>query len=232
MVLHERQKRILEYIVRDYIRTAVPVSSGKISESDTFESSPATIRNVMLELDEKGYIVQPHTSAGRIPTEKGYHYFIKYCTTWRDPSLQAQRELSSAALRTEKEPQEAFDEISKTLARHLRLFSGVSLWGEHERLFAHGLGEVFKEPEFEEHDTVLEFTRRIEHLHEELRALRARSHDDETSYAPDVSVGTFGVVSMSFHSRDGTSYTAFSMGPKRMNYEHAGSLLRYLARQL
>jgi heat-inducible transcriptional repressor len=74
--LTERQKTLLLLIIRDYIDTAQPVGSKRLVEHYQLELSPATIRNEMAALTEMGYLRQPHTSAGRVPSEDGYRYFV------------------------------------------------------------------------------------------------------------------------------------------------------------
>lgn len=77
-MLSERQKLILSAIVDDYIRSAEPVGSRTISKRGDVGFSPATIRNDMSDLEELGYLEQPHTSAGRIPSQKGYRYYVDH----------------------------------------------------------------------------------------------------------------------------------------------------------
>lgn len=77
-MLTERQKLILSAIVDDYIRSAEPVGSRSISKRGTVGYSPATIRNEMSDLEELGYLEQPHTSAGRIPSHLGYRYYVDH----------------------------------------------------------------------------------------------------------------------------------------------------------
>lgn len=76
--LTERQRAILGIVVREYIPGATPVASKAIAESYELGVSPATIRNDMAVLEERGYLSHPHTSAGRVPTERGYRYFVEY----------------------------------------------------------------------------------------------------------------------------------------------------------
>lgn len=80
-MLSERQKMILSAIVDDYIRSAEPVGSRSISKRGDVAFSPATIRNEMSDLEELGFLEQPHTSAGRIPSEKGYRYYVDHLLT-------------------------------------------------------------------------------------------------------------------------------------------------------
>ena len=75
--LTERQKLILALVIRDYIETAQPVGSENLQKRYRLDASPATIRNEMVQLTDAGYLRQPHTSAGRIPTEEGYRYFVR-----------------------------------------------------------------------------------------------------------------------------------------------------------
>lgn len=75
-LLDARKKKILEAVIEEYNKTAEPVSSSKIASDYNLDFSPATIRNDMAELEELGYLEQPHTSAGRIPSSKGYRLYI------------------------------------------------------------------------------------------------------------------------------------------------------------
>jgi len=77
-MLTERQRMILNAIVDDYIRSAEPVGSRSISKRGDVGYSPATIRNEMADLEELGFLEQPHTSAGRIPSHKGYRYYVDH----------------------------------------------------------------------------------------------------------------------------------------------------------
>lgn len=72
----DRNRNILKAVVQEYIRTAEPVSSKAVAERHRLGLSPATIRNAMAELEEEGLLVQPHTSAGRIPTDKGFRFYL------------------------------------------------------------------------------------------------------------------------------------------------------------
>ncbi|HZG06402.1 MAG TPA: heat-inducible transcriptional repressor HrcA [Streptomyces sp.] len=75
-MLSERRLEVLRAIVQDYVGTQEPVGSKALTERHNLKVSPATVRNDMAALEEEGYIAQPHTSAGRIPTDKGYRLFV------------------------------------------------------------------------------------------------------------------------------------------------------------
>ena len=82
--LDERKTKILNAIIRNYLETGEPVGSRTISKYTDLNLSSATIRNEMADLEELGYILQPHTSAGRIPSDKGYRFYV--CLLYTSPS--------------------------------------------------------------------------------------------------------------------------------------------------
>src|SRR5512135_2267664 len=75
--LTPRQQQILNVIIHSYVASAAPISSKALLESAGINVSSATVRNDMAVLEELGYLTHPHTSAGRIPTDKGYRYFVE-----------------------------------------------------------------------------------------------------------------------------------------------------------
>src|SRR5436190_8672704 len=77
-MLDERKTAILREVVQEYISTALPVGSGHVATAPGVNVSSATVRNEMAVLEQEGYLVQPHTSAGRIPTDKGYRFFVDH----------------------------------------------------------------------------------------------------------------------------------------------------------
>lgn len=87
-MLDERKKRVLQAIIEEYIETAQPVSSGSLVKDYGLEFSSATIRNEMAELEHNGFLDKPHTSAGRVPSEKGYRYYVDELLKEDDISLE------------------------------------------------------------------------------------------------------------------------------------------------
>ena len=75
-MLEERKAAILKAVVEEYIQTAQPVGSGHVANAPGVRVSPATVRNELVQLEKQGYLQQPHTSAGRVPTDKGYRFFV------------------------------------------------------------------------------------------------------------------------------------------------------------
>ena len=91
--LDERKMKILQAIIRNYLETGEPVGSRTISKYTDLNLSSATIRNEMADLEELGYIIQPHTSAGRIPSDKGYRLYVDSMLEEKDREVADLKEL-------------------------------------------------------------------------------------------------------------------------------------------
>ena len=91
----ERRLAVLRAIVEDYVATEEPVGSKALVERHGLGVSPATVRNDMAALEDEGYITQPHTSAGRVPTDKGYRLFVDRLTTVKPMSTVEKRAIST-----------------------------------------------------------------------------------------------------------------------------------------
>ncbi len=113
--LNDRELRVLEAVIQTYIETAEPAGSQTIAKRFGLGVSPATIRNTMSDLEQKGYLFHPHTSAGRIPTERAYRLYVDNLMRLAPPSDREQR-----ALRTElSSPRSAVDEVLRRAAQVL-----------------------------------------------------------------------------------------------------------------
>lgn len=124
--LTEREKVILRYIIEDFIRTATPVGSRHISKNTDISLSPATIRNVMSDLEELSFLTHSHTSGGRVPTDKGYRFFVDELMD-KEPlkpveKTKFKKHLGDADLAGE----EIFKEVSNILGKITREISIVS----------------------------------------------------------------------------------------------------------
>ena len=91
-MLDERKTKILKAIIRNYLETGEPVGSRTISKDSDLNLSSATIRNEMADLEEMGYILQPHTSAGRIPSDKGYRFYVDHLIEEKDNEVTQMKE--------------------------------------------------------------------------------------------------------------------------------------------
>ena len=89
--LTPRERRVLEAVIQTYVQTAEPAGSRVLARRHGLGVSPATIRNTMSDLEEKGFLFHPHTSAGRVPTDKGYRVYVDSLMR-RPPILPPERE--------------------------------------------------------------------------------------------------------------------------------------------
>ena len=114
----ERIKNILQAIIIQYIYTGEPVGSGMLNKKYILELSPATIRNIMSEMEEMGYLMQPHASAGRIPTDKGFRFYVD--------SILKIKELSPETREKIKTRCQPFQEIEKVMGNASSILSSLS----------------------------------------------------------------------------------------------------------
>lgn len=115
--LSERERMVLNSIVEDFVRNAVPVGSRVLSKKHGIGLSPATIRNVMGDLEEMGYLTHPHTSAGRVPTDKGYRLYVDALMEVQALSEQEKNEIVQHFMRVSKEVDSILDAASQMIAR-------------------------------------------------------------------------------------------------------------------
>jgi len=116
--LPERQEHILGLIIREYIETVAPISSKALVEKYNLGVSSATVRNEMVVLTEQGYLRQPHTSAGREPTEEGYRYFVQRIVGENELPLAERRTISHQFYQARKDVDEWMRLAASVLAQH------------------------------------------------------------------------------------------------------------------
>lgn len=125
--LNERKQKILDAIIRTYLETGEPVGSRTISKYTDLNLSSATIRNEMADLEEMGYIVQPHTSAGRIPSDKGYRLYVDEIIRTKDQEVS---EIKEMMIRKTDRMEKMMKQIVKVLAsntNYATMITGPSL---------------------------------------------------------------------------------------------------------
>ncbi|MBQ8592365.1 MAG: heat-inducible transcription repressor HrcA [Lachnospiraceae bacterium] len=113
MQLDDRKLKILQAIIRNYLETGEPVGSRTISKYTDLNLSSATIRNEMADLEELGYILQPHTSAGRIPSDKGYRLYVDHMM---EDKVREVEELREMVLEKEEKVDQMLKQVAKVLA--------------------------------------------------------------------------------------------------------------------
>ncbi len=117
--LEERKQKILQIVIHYYIRTGKPVGSETIIEHNKLEVSPATVRNILAALEKEGFLTHPHTSSGRVPTDKGYRFYV-------DSLMQLQQLTQEEEQRIEKEYESqrgALDSVMQETSKMLSMLS-------------------------------------------------------------------------------------------------------------
>ena len=161
----ERQRAILKSIVEQYAEVASPVGSNLLAKA--FGVSSATIRAEMAELERAGFIEQPHTSAGRVPTDKGYRFYVNEVSeeTTHIPSARAERALTARAT-SGSVPERVIRNTVDTLVE-LTHNLGIATIGN--QLYMSGLSNLFGQPEFMHPGQVQEVARLLDNLEPWLR---------------------------------------------------------------
>jgi len=220
-----RKEAILEAIVREYVETGIPVGSLILASKYQFPFSTATIRAEMAELEQTDYLTHPHTSAGRIPTEKGYRYFVNMT---RDEEALLFREEAAARKRLEAmhgshgRQLETASEVLSDLTRNIG-FAGIS--GE---FFTHGLSYLFSQPEFLDPMRVIKAAELIDNLTELSREL-PWEFDSKIFIGSESPIGKSAgcsIVMTQFHTPFGNRGFLGVIGPTRMEYPRNISAVR------
>ena len=126
MELDERKKKILQAVIRNYLETGEPVGSRTISKYTDLNLSSATIRNEMADLEEMGYIFQPHTSAGRIPSDKGYRFYVDAMMEEREREVGEIREMKEMLVERQSKVETLLKQVARVLAQNTQYATMIS----------------------------------------------------------------------------------------------------------
>ena len=137
-MLDERKSAILRAVVEEYIETAQPVGSGHVAAAHGVDVSSATVRNEMAGLEAEGFLRQPHTSAGRVPTEKGYRFFVDHLRRPARLPAPSAEEVRAFFARAHGEVEQMLAETSRLLSNLTNLTSVVVAPGPAEATRALG----------------------------------------------------------------------------------------------
>jgi len=228
---NNRQEDVLSLIVKRYVETAEPVGSRFIAKQ--LGLSSATIRNVMSDLEDAGYVMHPHTSAGRVPTDKGYRYYIE--------SLMHVRTVNDALAKSVKtEYNHASRSLEDVLQRTSHLISnltnyvGVALFSEYHKLYLDGASRIVEQPEFKDFKKLYVILRCLEEKHD-IMELLANDFDTEkltihigkdNQRSP---LSECSIVTRGYKVKGKVSGRVGVIGPKRMLYEKVIPTVEYLA---
>lgn len=219
----DRRKNVLKAIVKHFIQTAEPVGSETILVSYHFHVSPATIRNDMVVLEKDGFIFQPHTSAGRIPTDRGYRMYVDEMADYNLARKEALTVLKSVQLeyKMQKVRELLYDSVS-LLSRAANCASFATT-PDNPRTFFLGMSNVLRQPEFMGDSVlaseVIEVMERGDNFVSTLAALNidetVKTFIGEENILPQIQSCSIIVTK---YERDGFAGYLGVLGPKRMNY--------------
>lgn len=228
----ERQKQILNAIIEQYAEVASPVGSSLLSK--LFGVSSATIRAEMAELEHLGYIAQPHTSAGRVPTDKGYRLYVNGLADNKSPAevvhSRVERALS-ARVRASGMPDRAIKTAVDTLVE-LTHNLGIATIGD--QLYMSGLSNLFGQPEFSVAGQAQQVARLLDNLEPWLR--EAAPHEPLSVYiGHENPIGRSAGCSLII-GRFASPYSDHSyigvLGPTRQSYRDVMMLVRHTGKAL
>ncbi|MBI2041703.1 MAG: hypothetical protein HYT20_01625 [Candidatus Nealsonbacteria bacterium] len=218
--LTARQSEILNRIVREYIERAMPVSSQLLEKKHKFGVSPATIRNEMQELADQGYISQPHTSAGRVPTDKGYRFFVDQLL---ERDMTAQSVHPKPSVRSHITLSHWIEEVTKFLAEESSDLA-LGYLADEKIIWKEGWQDIFEEPEFLEPGLASSFAGMIDDFEENIEELFLPEIKIYIGKENPVSSNKeFSIITAGFN---GGLFAI--LGPKRMSYDKNIKLIKKL----
>jgi transcriptional regulator of heat shock response len=212
-----RKKIILNTIVKEYIKTAQPVSSGLLANKYNLGVKAATIRNEMMTLEDEGYIYQPHTSSGRVPSEMAYLNYIK----------DKQEKWTKLKVTDEEKLKDSLKDL-RSAAKVLAELSGSAVfWAFHKNNLYHtGLSNLFSQPEFKTSETVCNVSLVIDRMEDIIDKLF-----DNLKYELVFKIGEnnpfgpfLGTIILKYRL-DNKSGMCGLLGPMRMDYDRGAALL-------
>lgn len=223
-----RQEQLLKLIIERYLETAEPVGSKFLVESAGLGRSDATVRNEMRDLENQGYLTQPHTSAGRLPTACGYRYYVARVLAPVAPSKRIQEALRVIG-RHERDRVRRAKSMGKFIAAELE--GVVIIVWQTGSIYYTGISHLFAQPEFRDYARTLD----ISALFDECEERVAKLYDLVDEAEPTVLIGEenpLGHNCATVASRLNRERLFAMVGPLRMPYARGIGLLRYVADML
>lgn len=228
-MISERKKFLLETIIGEYLKTALPVSSGVLVEKYKLDISPATVRNEMMELEDDGYIYQPHTSSGRVPTERAYELMVH--DFYKEKSAQVLKESENKLL------EQVFNhsEVSyKQTAKVISELAGAAVfWAFHKNdLYYTGLTNLFSQPEFKQVNTICDISGVIDRLEDIIDDVFEKIEEGEQVLIGSKNpFGNFLSVVLIKYKYNNQNSILGIIGPMRMDYQHNLALIEFIKKK-
>jgi len=177
-MLTDRKNTILRRILSAYVRDARPIASQMLIDDDALDVSPATIRNDMLELEGEGYLHQPHTSAGRVPTEKSWRYALEHFWPARNVQKNEEHELRQRWRTSGASRPLALKQLAQALAELTD--EAVFVAFSPRDTYYTGISKLFAQPEFQELDLIRDVSRLVDNLDRVMPDFYRRLDDEVT----------------------------------------------------
>jgi len=225
--MDKRKELILSTIIKEHIKTGAPVGSGVLVEKYKLNISPATVRNEMASLEEGDFIIQPHTSAGRIPTEKAYNFYLN-CLKYKQPGKIEILEIEKCLA---KNGESGFKETAKLISR---ITGNAVFWAFHRHnLFYTGISNLFQQPEFSELEVIYDISAIIDRIDEIINSIFEDVGEGvHTMVGSENPFGDFFgtiIVKYKFENKVGLFGV---LGPMRMDYEKNIALVEFINSKL
>lgn len=218
-------------IVKEHIETGNPVGSKALAEHARFGLSSATIRNEMAELENAGLIIQPHTSAGRVPSEKGWKYYLEHLMEEKLPDKKDQETLKNIVAGSPENFALTLKAVARTLAdmSHNAAIVGFSA----DDVYYTGLSNLFHEPEFANINLVQHVSEIVDHLDEVMkRVFKELPTGKKILIGKDNPFGKECAVLVDKFLYDGSERVIGILGPVRMAYDANSGLMTYTSELL
>jgi heat-inducible transcriptional repressor len=231
-MLTKRQQKILNTVIKEYTKTGQPVSSQLLEKKHDFGIKPAMIRIEMQKLTDKGYLLQPHTSAGRVPTDKAYRFFVDGILGREFPLNERMTKIEEI-FREEKDIFRLADRLTKFMAEETSSLAILDL-PERDFIFKEGWEELLKETELFERDFFSDFAKAIEQFEQSFKDFEFNSgikvYIGKESKVPKAK--NLSVISAKCKLPNKEKATLTLVGPKRMDYNRNLSLVQSLNKYL
>ena len=228
-----RKEKVLGIVVNEYTKTINPVSSAYIKDEYLLDLSPATIRNILAELEQDGYLMHPHTSAGRVPTQEGYRYYVDNLMHEIQLLEGEKKRIKKAYHQDVRNLESLLERTSEVIADLTHYTSIISIDGINDRLFCRGTRYVVEYPDYQDINKIRNILVALEEKERILEILnRKLGQKIEIYIGHEIScseIETCSLVVSSYKSNNGYSGRIALLGPTRMNYQKVVSALEYFS---
>ncbi|MFA5276517.1 MAG: hypothetical protein WC417_06480 [Candidatus Omnitrophota bacterium] len=229
-----RKKSVLGATINQYIRKAIPVASDEIASS--FDLSPATIRNIFAELEHSGYLTHPYTSGGRIPTDKGYRYYVDFLLSQMELLAGEKEQISLQFRREVKELDEALENATEVIASFTHCTGIVYFQEWQDKYFYKGVSCILEQPEFHNLEKMRTLIKLLEEKQNILEVINRDFPDKVKVYIGEEmgfpEIDNCSLIVSSYRRRNKPSGKLAVLGPARMEYNHIIPTLEYVSNVL